>query len=200
MPVKAGGPVKGYCYATPFSSYAHQLYPQSRSSNTMLAARRWQDNDNFKTRSKINQSGESNWINERTRGRGLLVSRTSTEKDTVNSMIKRDQYNLPDFETAYNDALFFVIKSFSEDDIHKCIKYKVWASTQAGNKKLDAAYHYAQERSNETGSKCPVFLFFSVSISMLFLFFFNGGILCFYLAAYFYVMFLYSDFLVRNVL
>lgn len=174
MPVKAAGPVKGYCYATPFSSHAHQLYPQSRSSNMMPAAQRWQDN-NLKTKSKISQDGESNLINERTRGprgRGLLASRTSTEKDNLNSMIKRDQYNRPDFETEYNDALFFVIKSFSEDDIHKCIKYKVWASTQAGNKKLDAAYHYAQKRSNETGSKCPVFLFFSVSVSMLFLVFF----------------------------
>ncbi|KAH0898205.1 hypothetical protein HID58_047773 [Brassica napus] len=69
-------------------------------------------------------------------------------KDNVNStegecescvgyVIKRDQYNLPSFQTKYEEAMFFVIKSYSEDDIHKSIKYNVWSSTLNGNKKLD---------------------------------------------------------------
>ncbi|URD95989.1 YT521-B-like family domain containing protein [Musa troglodytarum] len=56
-------------------------------------------------------------------------------------------------------AKFFVIKSYSEDDIHKSIKYNVWASTAYGNKKLDAGYREAQG----IAGGCPVFLFFSVS-------------------------------------
>lgn len=56
---------------------------------------------------------------------------------------------------------FFVIKSYSEDDIHKSIKYNVWASTQNGNKKLDAAYQEAQQKSGG----CPIFLLFSVNTS-----------------------------------
>ncbi|CAN6297788.1 unnamed protein product [Urochloa humidicola] len=71
------------------------------------------------------------------------------------------QFNQEGFPVAYKDAKFFVIKSYSEDDVHKSIKYNVWASTPNGNKKLDAGYREAQEKSND----CPVFLFFSVNTS-----------------------------------
>ncbi|XP_010257810.1 PREDICTED: YTH domain-containing family protein 2-like [Nelumbo nucifera] len=47
------------------------------------------------------------------------------------------------------------------DDVHKSIKYNVWASTPNGNKKLDVAYQEAQEKPDG----CPVFLFFSVNTS-----------------------------------
>ncbi|XP_010257809.1 PREDICTED: YTH domain-containing family protein 1-like [Nelumbo nucifera] len=49
----------------------------------------------------------------------------------------------------------------NRDDVHKSIKYNVWASTPNGNKKLDAAYQEAQEKPD----CCPVFLFFSVNTS-----------------------------------
>ncbi|KAG6428513.1 hypothetical protein SASPL_112765 [Salvia splendens] len=70
-------------------------------------------------------------------------------------------FNSPDFITDYERAKFFVIKSFSEDNIHKSIKYSVWASTPLGNRKLDAAYNEAKEMEGI----CPVFLFFSVNAS-----------------------------------
>jgi hypothetical protein len=75
----------------------------------------------------------------------------------------KSQFNQENFPTTYKDAKFFVIKSYSEDDVHKSIKYNVWASTPNGNKKLDAGYQEAQEKPTE----CPVFLFFSVSIFFL---------------------------------
>ena len=46
-------------------------------------------------------------------------------------------------------ARFFVIKSYSEDDVHKAIKYGVWASTDTGNRRLDTAYR-------EMGNQGPV--------------------------------------------
>ena len=55
-------------------------------------------------------------------------------------------------------ARFFVIKSYSEDDVHKAIKYGVWASTDTGNRRLDTAYR-------EMGNQGPVYLFFSVNAS-----------------------------------
>ncbi|XP_024980108.1 uncharacterized protein LOC112517040 isoform X3 [Cynara cardunculus var. scolymus] len=70
-------------------------------------------------------------------------------------------YNRPDFVTTYDNAKFFVVKSFSEDNVHKSIKYGVWASTPLGNRKLDAAYQEAKG----AGGTCPVFLFFSVNAS-----------------------------------
>ncbi|XP_047072656.1 YTH domain-containing protein ECT4-like isoform X2 [Lolium rigidum] len=72
-----------------------------------------------------------------------------------------DQYNKADFVETYSDAKFFVIKSYSEDDVHKSIKYNVWASTPNGNKKLNTAYQAAKDKS----SNSPVFLFFSVNTS-----------------------------------
>ncbi|XP_027348504.1 YTH domain-containing protein ECT4-like [Abrus precatorius] len=86
---------------------------------------------------------------------------TDEEKDKISTVPDRDQYNKSDFPEEYTDAKFFVIKSYSEDDIHKSIKYNVWASTQNGNKKLDAAYQEAQQKPGG----CPVFLFFSVNTS-----------------------------------
>ncbi|XP_019463716.1 PREDICTED: YTH domain-containing family protein 1-like [Lupinus angustifolius] len=83
------------------------------------------------------------------------------DKDKTISAPDLDQYNKAEFPEEYADAKFFIIKSYSEDDIHKSIKYNVWASTQNGNKKLDAAYQDAQQKPGG----CPVFLFFSVNTS-----------------------------------
>lgn len=54
---------------------------------------------------------------------------------------------------------FFVIKSYSEDDIHRSIKYEIWCSTEHGNKRLDQAF---REREKENG---VIYLFFSVNSS-----------------------------------
>jgi hypothetical protein len=84
----------------------------------------------------------------------------SGESKNDSAMPDRAQFNRDDFPVQYDAAKFFVIKSYSEDDIHKSVKYNVWASTTNGNKKLDAAYQEAQSK----GSACPIFLFFSVRI------------------------------------
>ncbi|TVU43320.1 hypothetical protein EJB05_09779 [Eragrostis curvula] len=74
-------------------------------------------------------------------------------------LIDSELYNRPDFVTDYKDAKFFVIKSYTEDHVHRSIKYNVWASTANGNRKLDSAYRVAKEKEEH----CPVFLFFSVN-------------------------------------
>lgn len=55
-------------------------------------------------------------------------------------------------------AKCFVIKSYHEDDVHKAVKYGVWASTEQGNRRLDRAY-------KEMEGKGPILLFFSVNAS-----------------------------------
>jgi len=50
-----------------------------------------------------------------------------------------------------------VIKSYSEEDIHKSMKYQVWSSTIEGNKRLNEAYKQA------SSEKIPFFLFFSAN-------------------------------------
>lgn len=102
------------------------------------------------------------------KGQNLNFTPTEAEKEidvkenvALTLTPEREQYNQADFPDTYENAKFFIIKSYSEDDVHKSIKYNVWASTQNGNKKLDAAYQEAQQKSG----KCPVFLFFSVNTS-----------------------------------
>ncbi|KAG8064163.1 hypothetical protein GUJ93_ZPchr0004g38310 [Zizania palustris] len=95
-------------------------------------------------------------------------STSKTEQDIISPLVRRDQFNRSDFSVQYEQAKFFMIKSYSEDDIHKAVKYNVWASTSNGNNKLDAAFHEAQILMKEKGKKCPVFLFFSVNSSMQF--------------------------------
>ena len=53
-----------------------------------------------------------------------------------------------------DNSKFFIIKSFSEEDVHKAIKYNVWSSTKNGNKTLNETY----KQNKEIGAE--VFLFF----------------------------------------
>lgn len=55
-------------------------------------------------------------------------------------------------------ARFFVIKSYTEDDVHKSLKYEIWSSTEPGNKRLDKAF-------KDTAGRGPIYLFFSVNAS-----------------------------------
>ncbi|KAJ0555389.1 putative YTH domain-containing protein [Helianthus annuus] len=89
------------------------------------------------------------------------IKEESKEVKEVNAKPDREQYNKTECPETYEDAKFFIIKSYSEDDVHKSIKYNVWASTQNGNKKLDSAYREAQQKSEA----CPIFFFFSVNTS-----------------------------------
>jgi len=95
-----------------------------------------------------------------TRGQGAS---SSGNGDVASPFANKEQYNKAEFVTNYEHAKFFVIKSYSEDDVHKSIKYNVWASTPVGNKRLDAAYQEASTKCSGDGKSCPVFLFFSVS-------------------------------------
>ncbi|CAL1373883.1 unnamed protein product [Linum trigynum] len=92
-------------------------------------------------------------------GASVDITKCSKSSPKVND----DSYNRQDFITEYKEAKFFIIKSYSEDNVHKSIKYGVWASTPNGNKKLDAAYAEAKK-----ADPCPLFLLFSVNASAQF--------------------------------
>nr|XP_061803165.1 YTH domain-containing family protein 1-like isoform X3 [Nerophis lumbriciformis] len=65
-------------------------------------------------------------------------------------------YNPKDFEWNLKNGRVFIIKSYSEDDIHRSIKYSIWCSTEHGNKRLDSAFR-------AMNGKGPVYLLFSVN-------------------------------------
>lgn len=99
-------------------------------------------------------------VTQTAEGLNLPLSESNRDENLL-QIPDREQYNKEDFPEEYSDAKFFVIKSFSEDDVHKSIKYSVWTSTPNGNKKLDAAYKQGKENPGD----CPVFLLFSVNTS-----------------------------------
>ncbi|KAI1895075.1 hypothetical protein AGOR_G00102540 [Albula goreensis] len=67
-----------------------------------------------------------------------------------------NNYNPKDFDWNPKQGRVFIIKSYSEDDIHRSIKYNIWCSTEHGNKRLDSAYR-------SLAAKGPLYLLFSVN-------------------------------------
>ncbi|KAE9584474.1 hypothetical protein Lal_00021699 [Lupinus albus] len=126
------------------------------------------------TAALCNCNGTLDILSEQNRGprASKLKNQISSENNSVDNnksnasiaKFQNESVNRSDFATDYKDAKFFVIKSYSEDNVHKSIKYGVWASTPNGNRKLDAAYHQAKEKQDA----CPIFLFFSVNASAQF--------------------------------
>ncbi|XP_039034352.1 YTH domain-containing protein ECT2-like [Hibiscus syriacus] len=118
------------------------------------------DSFNELNRGPKNQKGVTP-VSAATEGQNISSNGTKDEEKEKEYIVPdREQYNREDFPVDFDDAKFFVIKSYSEDDVHKS-KYNVWASTPNGNKKLDAAYQEANQKS----AHCPTFLFFSVNTS-----------------------------------
>ncbi|KAF5341311.1 hypothetical protein D9757_014632 [Collybiopsis confluens] len=79
----------------------------------------------------------------------------------VSALIATKGYNPPSFDIRPQNAScarYFVIKSYTEDDVHKSLKYEIWSSTDPGNKRLDKAF-------KENTGRGPIYLFFSVNAS-----------------------------------
>ena len=85
-----------------------------------------------------------------------MAPSTAVSHPVLDNLRSINDYNPKSFDMSPKNARYFVIKSFSEDDIHRSIKYEIWCSTDHGNKRLDAAY----KAQNGQG---PIFLFFSVN-------------------------------------
>ena len=71
------------------------------------------------------------------------------------NLIDINQRNSKIIETINSNCKFFVIKSFSEEDVHKSIKYNVWSSSKDGNLTLSNAFRITEE------NKGNVYLFYS---------------------------------------
>ena len=59
------------------------------------------------------------------------------------------------YEKIDSNSKFFIIKSFSEEDVHKSIKYGVWSSSKNGNLTLSNAFQLTKEKNGN------VYLIFS---------------------------------------
>ncbi|GAB4825619.1 YT521-B-like domain [Ancistrocladus abbreviatus] len=130
----------------------------------------------YNRRASSDANGNPDMLGEQNRGprtsrskNEFVVKAYTTKAGEANSqgniIISPDQYNRDDLPADYANGKFFVIKSYSEDDVHKSIKYNVWSSTPNGNKKLNSAYEDAQQIASGRSGGCPIFLFFSVNAS-----------------------------------
>ena len=86
-----------------------------------------------------------------------------------NSLYKKEKYIIKEYPDLIDinknnsnilkeintDCKFFIIKSFSEEDVHKSIKYGVWSSSKYGNNILSKAFNTTKEKGSF------VYLFFS---------------------------------------
>ena len=72
-----------------------------------------------------------------------------------NNLIDLNTKNAKLYEKVNPNSQFFIIKSFSEEDVHKAIKYKVWSSTKTGNQTLNNSFKLTKELGGE------VYLFYS---------------------------------------
>lgn len=87
---------------------------------------------------------------------GPGAASTGAAANVLSELHATNSYNPREFDMNPVAARFFVVKSYSEDDIHRSIKYEIWCSTEHGNKRLDAAFR-------EREGKGPVYLFYSVN-------------------------------------
>lgn len=69
------------------------------------------------------------------------------------------------FDLSPAKVRFFVIKSFTEDDVQRSLKFEIWASTDKGNQRLDKAFKESLAEAGPGGDAAPIYLFFSVNAS-----------------------------------
>ena len=60
--------------------------------------------------------------------------------DTPINMKKASSSLIPEPELPLSNSRYFMIKSYTEEDVHKAIKYSIWSSTARGNTILDKAF------------------------------------------------------------
>ncbi|XP_073440029.1 YTH domain-containing family protein 3 isoform X1 [Dendrobates tinctorius] len=123
---------------------------------------------------QVQQQLQNRWVAPRNRGIGFnqnnvsgnenfslgVVPVSSSPGVEVHPVLEKlkaiNNYNPKDFDWSLKNGRVFIIKSYSEDDIHRSIKYSIWCSTEHGNKRLDAAYR-------SLNGKGPLYLLFSVN-------------------------------------
>lgn len=113
--------------------------------------------DNSKTSNNNNNNN-----NQQTNSQNKTNDKNDYQIELKAQNTNPTNYNPSDFNTSPKSARFFVIKSYSEDDVHRSIKYNIWCSTEHGNRRLDSAFSKANPQSNIDNSS-PVYLFFSVN-------------------------------------
>ena len=131
-------------------SYYKRHQPSAHTLSSFLNVLDKTKFDDSKSNKNNNNNPNNNNTSENLNGAICTADEIDElSQQTVNLQIDPSQlqvftnpsaYNPTEFNTSPKAARFFVIKSYSEDDIHRSIKYNIWCSTEHGNRRLDSAY------------------------------------------------------------
>jgi len=148
----------------PSYSSATSVVTSSKASNASTNSKASTANQTLNSSSQTsssknhnNNQNHSSGSKDNTLEKGKPLPKPTVTREGKAPTKSLKPYNLKSFSIP-NFAHFFVIKSYSEQDIHKSIKYNIWASTDQGNRRLDKAYR-------ETASQGPIYLYFSANSS-----------------------------------
>jgi hypothetical protein len=131
--------------------YQHQQLNQQQINNNGFKNNRFNNNNN----SNLNQNRQNYMQSQTSKHNDMDMEQLEQQENSLMTKYQH-QYNPKEFNLVPKGARFFVIKSYSEDDVHRSIKYNIWCSTEHGNRRLDQAFR-------EREGKGPVYLFFSVN-------------------------------------
>lgn len=170
----SGGPVSNAAVTPPTTRTSHQQHhPQQHHQQPTFNTSPNSISGNQSNSRPVVSTGSAN----NKGGRGVIgsssagainnnadMSSVTSNSVTVGShpvlenLRRENNYNPKDFDLNPKNARFFIIKSYSEDDIHRSIKYSIWCSTEHGNKRLDTAF-----KQQESTTKGPIYLLYSVN-------------------------------------
>jgi len=91
----------------------------------------------------------------------ININRLKEGSELLKKLMAKYNFNPRELNLDQKNARFFIIKSYSEDDIFRSIKYSSWTSTEHGNRRLNEAFKEQQKQ----GKKTPMYLLFSVNSS-----------------------------------
>jgi hypothetical protein len=141
-------------YSNPNMNYGYQQAPGAIPNVPPIPAQYLSQQPGMNQAPRLGTSNSDSGQNQNTNQSGSL----GLTPIDVPSLIALKGYNPQNFDIRPQFARYFVIKSYTEDDVHKSLKYEIWSSTDPGNKRLDKAF-------KETTGRGPIYLFFSVNAS-----------------------------------
>ena len=101
------------------------------------------------------QNADSNGQSESATAESVMPKDSSP---LLRELWEKNNFNPKEVNLDFKNARFFIIKSYSEDDIFRSIKYSLWTSTEHGNRRLNEAF---KEQTKNGGS--PIYMLFSVN-------------------------------------
>jgi len=108
-----------------------------------------------------NSNNSSSDVEAKVNDSHLDINRMKDSSPLLKKLMVKYNFNPRDFNIDFKNCRFFIIKSYSEDDIFRSIKYSSWTSTEHGNRRLNEAF----KEQKKTGLKTPMYLLYSVNSS-----------------------------------